>query len=177
MKRLIVLSVSGAVLVACTTEVTDTPLTRTASIGDAAPVNGEEDPGSIVADLRADTNRDGVVSFDGKADDDGEDDWNEEHGAIIAKSLGGVGNAWAWRTLSNQAEASATRAIAARALVDIYVSEKNAADVREQAAKAILVVDAPSTPSLIARARTTASHDTLAMLDELERRFASNPTR
>ncbi|MBX3204829.1 MAG: protein-arginine deiminase [Labilithrix sp.] len=47
----------------------------------------DEPPGGIVADLRADTNRDGVVSFDGKADDDGEDLWGAKHGAVFLANI------------------------------------------------------------------------------------------
>jgi hypothetical protein len=93
---------------------------------------------------------------------------------VLAKSLGGVGNAWAWRTLSNQSEASATRGIAANALVSAYVHFGT--DVREQAAKALLVVDDASTPTLIAQAKKGASRDVALALDELDRRFAANPT-
>ncbi|HVJ89251.1 MAG TPA: hypothetical protein VM580_05560, partial [Labilithrix sp.] len=94
---------------------------------------------------------------------------------IIVKSLGGVGNAWAWKTISDQTEASATRRIAAKALVEAYV--KFTGDVRAQAAKAILVVDDASTPSLIAEAKKGASHDVAGALDTLEVRFAKNPAR
>ncbi|MBX3204828.1 MAG: hypothetical protein KF764_07155 [Labilithrix sp.] len=100
---------------------------------------------------------------------------DNETARVVAKSLGGVGNSWAWKTLSDQREASATRGIAASALVDAYV--RFGADVREQAAKALLVIDDPSTPSLIAVARKGASTDIAAALDELERRFAANPIR
>lgn len=92
---------------------------------------------------------------------------------VLAKSLGGVGNAWAWKTLTDQSEASATRSIAAEALVDAYV--RFGGEVREQAAKALLVVDDPSTPSLIAIARKGASRDLAGALDELDRRFATSP--
>ena len=47
----------------------------------------EEQPGGIVADLRADTNRDGTISFDGKADDDGEDVWDGKHGAVFLANI------------------------------------------------------------------------------------------
>lgn len=94
---------------------------------------------------------------------------------VLAKSLGGVGNAWAWKTLVNQNEAAATRSVAAGALVDAYAHGD--ADVREQAAKAILVVDDPSTPALIAAAKKGANPDETALLADLERRFATNPTR
>jgi hypothetical protein len=97
-----------------------------------------------------------------------------ETARVVAKSLGGVGNAWAWKTLSNQTEASATRSIAANALVDAYV--RFGGDVREQAAKALLVIDDPGTPSLIAQAKKGASPELAAALDTLDQRFASNPT-
>lgn len=38
-------------------------------------------------DLRADNNRDGVVRFDDDADDDGEDTWNEKHGAVFLANI------------------------------------------------------------------------------------------
>ena len=38
-------------------------------------------------DLRADTNRDGVVSFTDPTDDDGEDRWDEHHGAIFLANI------------------------------------------------------------------------------------------
>ena len=47
----------------------------------------EEEPGGIVADLRADTNRDGEISFEGKADDDGEDVWDAKHGAVFLANI------------------------------------------------------------------------------------------
>ncbi|MBX3186338.1 MAG: protein-arginine deiminase [Labilithrix sp.] len=47
---------------------------------------GGELPGSPV-DLRADTNRDGVVSFEDPTDDDGEDTWDAKHGAIFLANL------------------------------------------------------------------------------------------
>ena len=51
------------------------------------PGEEEEEPGGIVADLRADTNRDGVISFEGKADDDGEDVWDAKHGAVFLANI------------------------------------------------------------------------------------------
>lgn len=98
-----------------------------------------------------------------------------ETACVVVKSLGGVGNAWAWKTLSDQREASATRSVAAEALVDAYVRFRG--EVREQAAKAILVVDDASTPALIAQAKRRASSDDGIALEALERRFATNPTR
>ncbi|MDF2696146.1 MAG: Protein-arginine deiminase type [Labilithrix sp.] len=51
------------------------------------PQEEEEEPGGIVADLRADTNRDGVVSFESKVDDDGEDVWDAQHGAVFLANI------------------------------------------------------------------------------------------
>lgn len=99
---------------------------------------------------------------------------DSETARVVVKSLGGAGNAWAWKTLSNQSEMSATRGIAANALVDAYV--RFGGEVREQAAKAILVVDDASTPTLISQAKKGASGDITAALEALERRFANNPT-
>lgn len=44
-------------------------------------------PDGVVADLRADTNRDGVVRFDDPADDDGEDVWDAKHGAVFLANI------------------------------------------------------------------------------------------
>lgn len=95
---------------------------------------------------------------------------------IVARSLGGVGNAWAWKTLPSQAEQSATRAVAARALVRAYV-RFGSTEVREAAAKALLVVDDPSTTALVGDAKRSAKGDLLVALDALEKRLAKNPTR
>lgn len=47
--------------------------------------NGSEN--AIACDLRADNNRDGVVSFDDPSDDDGEDSWDATHGAIFLANI------------------------------------------------------------------------------------------
>ena len=41
----------------------------------------------MVVDLRADTNRDGEITFEGTADDAGEDDWNAQHGAVFLANI------------------------------------------------------------------------------------------
>jgi protein-arginine deiminase len=48
------------------------------------PLPTAEDP---IADLRADTNRDGEVKFDDPADDDGEDVWDAKHGAVFLANI------------------------------------------------------------------------------------------
>jgi hypothetical protein len=102
-------------------------------------------------------------------------DTDEATAKIAAKSLGGVGNAWAWKTVSqSRNEETATRALAARALVKTYV--RFSGEARDQAAKSLLVVDDPSTSSLVAEAKKTANADTLRALTALEQRLAKNPT-
>ncbi len=93
----------------------------------------------------------------------------------ILKSLGHAGSAWAWKTLADRSEESATRETAARALIAAFV--QYGGDAREGAAKALLVVDDTHTNALIEAARRSAPADTAVALDELARRFASNPTR
>lgn len=48
------------------------------------PLPSPTDP---IADLRADTNRDGEVKFDDPADDDGEDVWDAKHGAVFLANI------------------------------------------------------------------------------------------
>jgi hypothetical protein len=93
----------------------------------------------------------------------------------IVKSLGHAGSAWAWKTLSDRSEEAATRETAARALVTAFVQYSG--DAREAAAKALLVVDDAHTNAFMEAARRGAPADTAVALDELARRFASNPTR
>ncbi|MDB5217423.1 MAG: hypothetical protein JWO86_5350 [Myxococcaceae bacterium] len=92
----------------------------------------------------------------------------------VIKSLGHAGSAWAWKTLPDRSEEAETRATAARALVTAFVQYNG--EAREAAAKALLVVDDAHTNALIEAARRSAPADTAVALDELARRFASNPT-
>jgi protein-arginine deiminase len=64
-----------------------------AGLGDD-PASSEPEPetstselGSVVADLRADNNRDGVVSFTDPTEDSGEDVWNADHGAVFLANI------------------------------------------------------------------------------------------
>ncbi len=95
----------------------------------------------------------------------------------VARSLGDVGSAWAWETpsLSSNPEGATVRAIAAQSLMDAYLSYDG--EVRAMAAKALLVVHAPSTSALVSAARSTARPDQLLALDELEQMLANNPIR
>lgn len=100
---------------------------------------------------------------------------DRETARVVLRSLGGVGNAWAWRALPSQAEERETRALAARALVNAYAAHTG--ELREAAAKSVLVVDDPSTPTLIAEARRRASREAAVALDALAERLANNPAR
>ena len=96
---------------------------------------------------------------------------------LVARSLGDVGSVLAWKTpiVAKSGEQTATRAAAAAALVQAYVLYDGA--VREMAAKALLVVDDPSTPDLVESARNGADAETCAALDRLANRFANSPIR
>jgi hypothetical protein len=93
----------------------------------------------------------------------------------IMKSLGHVGSAWAWKTLTDRHDEASSRETAARALVTAYVQYTG--EARDAAAKALMVVDDSHTDALIEAARQGASADGALALDELARRFAKNPTR
>jgi len=96
---------------------------------------------------------------------------------VVVKSLGEVGNAWAWKTpgVTAKNEEAAVRDTAARALVAAFASYPD--PVRQAASNALMVVDAPSTPAQIADARGHASPSTSAALASLAARFDRNPTR
>ena len=100
---------------------------------------------------------------------------DEATAKVIAHSLGGVASAWAWSAIYDKGELAETRAVAGRALVELYAAR--AGDVREAAAKAVLVVDDPSTPTYLSSAKKGANADLARALDELERRFVDNPAR
>jgi hypothetical protein len=91
---------------------------------------------------------------------------DDETARVIAKSPAASVTCGRGRPLSDQREAQATRAVATEALVDAFV--RFGGDVREQAAKALLVVDDASTPSLIAIARKNASGKPAADLERLD---------
>lgn len=100
---------------------------------------------------------------------------DEATARVAARALGRAGNAWAWQTRSDHAEEQAIRAIAARALVDAFVQQRG--EARDAASNALVVVDAPETPGLIAAARAGASPETAEALDRLATRVARSPAR
>jgi len=95
----------------------------------------------------------------------------------VVKSLGTVGNAWAWQTpdIAKTGEGAQVRAVAARALMGVFV--KNGGYMRSKAARAILVVNDPATPALIAAAKQGANADVSRALDALATQVAQNPAK
>lgn len=100
---------------------------------------------------------------------------DEATARVVARSLGGVGNAWAWTALTDRAEEAETRDLAARALVMAVGSYRG--ETRAAIERAVLVVDAPTTKAHLADARRSANADVLTALDALEKKLAANPTR
>ena len=97
MKRARVFLLSSAVLFACGgedgTSVTE-PGNEPGSSGNVGSSGSAGTDPSMpgpkaesIADLRADTNRDGRVSFDDDADDVGEDVWDAKHGAVFLANI------------------------------------------------------------------------------------------
>jgi hypothetical protein len=96
----------------------------------------------------------------------------------VTRSLGDVGSAWAWRTPAVAAhvqEELTARSIAARALLDAYLAYDD--EVRDLAAKAILVVAHPHTAELISTASEGASPGDLELLTSLSERYTRSPIR
>lgn len=100
---------------------------------------------------------------------------DEANARVLARALGTAGNAWAWQALSERGEEADTRDVAARALVSALTAYRG--EARAAIEKAVLVVDAPITRSLLAEARKTATGDAATALDTLDRRVANNPAR
>lgn len=101
----------------------------------------------------------------------------EADARLIIRSLGNVGSRAAWATpiVAASGEESQTRQIAADALVRAFVMYEG--ETRKLASHALMVVDDPSTPDLIAAAKQGAPPMLAADLDRLAMRFADNPTR
>ncbi|MCC6900114.1 MAG: HEAT repeat domain-containing protein [Polyangiaceae bacterium] len=102
---------------------------------------------------------------------------DETQRLVVIKSLGTVGNAWAWQTdeIAKSGEGAQVRAIAARALMGAFT--KSTGYARSKAERALLVVDDPSTPALIAAAKKNANADLARALDALATKIAQNPAR
>ena len=102
---------------------------------------------------------------------------SREVARATARALGELGGSWASRTskLPAPAEQSDARSIATRALIELFIGYDG--DVRQASSNALMMIDDPATPALIASAKSGASSDTIAALDALSVRFAKNPAR
>lgn len=98
---------------------------------------------------------------------------SEARAKLIVKALGEVANAWAWQTMPNREAEQTTRNAAAAALVKAFVG--SGGEVRQAASNALVVVDAPATPALIAQAR--AQGVALVELEGLQQRLVKSPMR
>lgn len=101
---------------------------------------------------------------------------SDREAVVLAEALGTVGSAWAWKTrsISASGEEETTRSTAARTLVKGFVAfEAPLTRIRIQ--QALLVVDWPETPTIIAESKTGAEPETVAALDELQSAFESSP--
>jgi HEAT repeat protein len=101
----------------------------------------------------------------------------ETEAKVLARALGNVGSAWAWRTpvIAASGEEQAVRYTAARALVAAYPEQGEA--VRPTIAKAVLVVNHPDTQAFIRAEQQRASPASRLVLEELRLRFARSPLR
>ncbi len=95
-------------------------------------------------------------------------------GSVIAAPLG-QGSAWAWKTpiVKASGDENAVRAAAARALIASYLRYEG--ETRLAIGKAVLLVDHPDTPTLIAAQKKTARGEQIAALDELAAKFQKSP--
>ncbi len=93
----------------------------------------------------------------------------------LARTLGDVGNSWAWQTpgVTARHEEGQVRAEAATALLKAYLAWDG--DAQNSAAKAVLVVDSPQTSTLIAGKLAHAQGKDAAALKSLADRVANNP--
>lgn len=96
---------------------------------------------------------------------------------VVIKSLGTVGNAWAWETpvIAQSGERDQVRSVAARALIKAFITHTD--HVRHKAGTALLIVADPSTPGLIQASKKGASPELVAELDALAVRWAQSPVK
>jgi|CXWL01.1.fsa_nt_gi hypothetical protein len=95
----------------------------------------------------------------------------------VAQSLGTMGSAWALETLDlPAADAAALRTHTARAAISLYLAASEG-EVRDAASDAVMAIDAPETPGLVAAEMGKATPDGQSALAALRTRFDRNPTR
>ena len=85
-----------------------------------------------------------------------------------------AGNSWAWTTeaVSKSGEGDAVRAAAASALMGVWLAQP---ELRSEARKALLVVDAPNNAALIAQTRKTVGENDVKAFEKLAKSLANNP--
>ncbi|MBX7114816.1 MAG: hypothetical protein K1X64_10870 [Myxococcaceae bacterium] len=94
----------------------------------------------------------------------------------VAQSLGTMGSAWALETLDKPAaEMASLRSQTARAALTLFISTEG--EARDAASDALMAIDAPETPALIAAEMAHASPPGQTALAALRTRFDHNPTR
>jgi len=93
----------------------------------------------------------------------------------VIKSLGEVGNSWAWRLEPSRASETQVRNSAAQALVQAFV--KGDSTVRQAASNALMVIDAPATLQYVQVATMNVDARTKEDLQRLQKRFENNPVR
>lgn len=86
----------------------------------------------------------------------------------IANAIGSAASSWAWKTLgtSQEANAKAAQATAAKALVNAFAKHK---DARNASKKALRMVESADATSLISAARSSADAETKVALDDLQK--------
>jgi HEAT repeat protein len=94
---------------------------------------------------------------------------------VVARALGDIGSAWAWKTPIVQAsgEETAVRSAAAKALVASYLRYDD--DARSSIGKAVLMVDHADTLALIEAQKKSERPERRILLDELAARFQKSP--
>jgi len=93
----------------------------------------------------------------------------------VIKSLGEVGNSWAWRLEPSRASETQVRNSAAQALVQAFV--KGDSTVRQAASNALMVIDAPATLQYVQVATMNVDDRTKEDLQRHQKRFENNPVR
>lgn len=104
---------------------------------------------------------------------------DETTAKIAARALGAVGSSWAWKAMGPAAEATGleVREIAARALVPRYRGAPDA--VRHRIRTAILMLEHPIVPQLLAAERAQAAdtqveHELATVQQQVERQLATH---
>lgn len=96
---------------------------------------------------------------------------------VFAKALADAGNAGAWRTdgAPFKTEEQPVKTTAAKALVEALTRFDG--EAQQAAAEGLLIVDSPSTPSLLAEAKAKVPAGRQDRLEHMQAQFERNPAR